>query len=66
MERSGTHVTLESKNKLKADASEVESNGIGLKTCVRLSRFISEGFHYEEQNGYFISRLTLKLYAEAK
>ena len=66
MERSGTHVTLESKNKIKADASEVESNGIGLKTCVRLSRFISEGFHYEEQNGYFISRLTLKLYAEAK
>lgn len=66
IERNGMAVTFESKNKIRAEATAVESNGIGLKTCTRLSKTISDGFHYEEQNGYFISRLTLKLYAEEK
>ena len=66
MDRSGFSVILESKNKIKSVPSEVESNGIGLKTCVRLSKSISDGFRYEEQNGYFIVRLTLKLHPEER
>ena len=64
MERVGMSLILESKNKIKTDSSEVESNGIGLKTCVRLSKMIADDFYYGEENGYFISRLTLKLFAE--
>ena len=64
MERSGMTVVLQSKNKIKTDTSKVESNGIGLKTCVRLSKLIADGFHYAEEDGYFICRLSLKLHAE--
>jgi hypothetical protein len=56
IERNGMAVTFESKNKIRAEATAVESNGIGLKTCTRLSKTISDGFHYEEQNGYFVDQ----------
>ena len=61
MERVGMSVVLESKNKIREDVSGVESNGIGLKTCARLSRLIAEEFYYREEDGYFITRLALKL-----
>ncbi len=61
MERVGMSIVLESKNKIREDASEVESNGIGLKTCVRLSKLIADEFYYGEEDGYFITRLALPL-----
>ena len=62
MERVGMSVVLESKNKICEDVSEVESNGIGLKTCARLARLIAEEFYYREEDGYFVTRLALKLH----
>ena len=62
--RAGKSLILEIKNKIKSDPSKVESNGIGLKTCVRLSRLIADSFNYGEEDGYFVCRLALKLRSE--
>ena len=62
MKRDGDFIVLECKNKIRKDASEVESNGIGLKTCVRLSKLIADEFYYGEDSGYFITRLSIKLH----
>jgi signal transduction histidine kinase len=64
IERVGLTVILEIKNRIKTESPEVESNGIGLKSCTRLAKLIAEGFTYGEDDGFFICRLTLKLCAE--
>ena len=54
-------ILIEVKNKIRTEKSEAESNGIGLKTCVRLGSLISEGFEYEKGVEYFTARIKLKI-----
>ncbi len=49
------------KNKIKKNKEDVESNGIGLKTCARLAEYVAESFSYWESEGEFAVSLTLKL-----
>lgn len=63
MERVGMTIALECRNKVGMNSAEVESNGIGLKTCVRLAKLIAEEFYYGEEDGYFTTRISLRLYA---
>ena len=43
------------------DTSKAESNGIGLKTCTRLARFIANEFHYGMVGEEFVTVLELKI-----
>lgn len=43
------------------DTSKAESNGIGLKTCKRLARFIANEFHYGMVGDEFVTVLELKI-----
>ena len=54
-------LTFECKNTVAKDISRVESNGIGLKTCSRLAKFLSAGFEYKLDEGGFVARLTLNI-----
>ena len=49
------------KNAIAETVNEAESNGIGLKTCKRLSRFVASDFDCETDGKYFTVRLSLKL-----
>ncbi|MBQ8528168.1 MAG: HAMP domain-containing histidine kinase [Clostridia bacterium] len=54
-------LTFVCKNTVAKDISRVESNGIGLKTCSRLAKFLSAGFEYKLEDGSFVARLTLNI-----
>ncbi len=60
-EADGERFVLQIKNRVRRDKSKTESNGIGLKTCSRLSSFIAESFDYSEDDGVFSVRLTIRL-----
>lgn len=49
------------RNFVRRDKEEVESNGIGLKTCDRLAALIAEGFGHRELDGVFEITLSLRL-----
>ena len=49
------------KNGVSNETCGAESNGIGLKTCSRLCRFIAGDFNYRRIGDDFIVRLSLKL-----
>ena len=49
------------RNKIKKNKEDVESNGIGLKTCQRLAEYVLDSFSYEESCDEFCVRLTVKL-----
>ena len=49
------------KNKIKRNKEDVESNGIGLKTCSRLAEYVAREFSYEERDGEFTVRLALDI-----
>ena len=55
-------VIIEFTNYISKDSAKAESNGIGLKTCVRLGRLITDGFEYGEKDGVFTVRLAVALY----
>ena len=57
----GDTVTFECTNTVAKDISRVESNGIGLKTCSRLAKFLSADFEYSGKDGRFTTRLGLKI-----
>ena len=57
---SGDTLTLDFQNKISDKKPETESNGIGLKTCVRLSSIVAESFEYKSVGTSFTARLTLK------
>nr|MBE6545712.1 hypothetical protein [Oscillospiraceae bacterium] len=57
----GSKLILESKNKIRRDTEGAESNGIGLKTCVRLGSLIAERFEYENDGEFFTCRLVLDI-----
>ena len=52
---------LECKNRISKESRNVESNGIGLKNCVRLGSMIADEFEYETEEDTFICRLVIKL-----
>ena len=49
------------RNVIADNPGEAESNGIGLKTCKRLSRFIASDFDYKSDGKFFTVKLSLKL-----
>ena len=59
--RLGDILVLKFTNKIKADSSGVESNKIGLKSCDRIAELITEGFEYKAEEGYYYTRLALKI-----
>ena len=58
---SGGRLTLEMRNRVKADTSSAESSKIGLKTCQRLGSLVADGFEYERVGDDFICRLNMKI-----
>ncbi len=52
---------IECKNKIRTDTEGAESNGIGLKTCVRLASLIADKFEYESDGEYFTCRLVIDI-----
>ena len=54
-------LVLEFKNKVRTDTDGAESNGIGLKTCVRLASLIAERFEYSREGDYFLCRLVMPI-----
>ena len=58
----GARLTVEVRNRLRRDTDGAESNGIGLKTCVRLGSVVADGFEYEKNEDSFVCRLYMKIY----
>lgn len=54
-------VIFEFKNSVLRDNYGAESNRIGLKTCVKLAKFIAEGFSYDLNDDEFVAKLSLKM-----
>ena len=52
---SDERVTLTVENGIATDLGAAESNGIGLKTCVKLSEILGIDFHYEKNSDSFKS-----------
>ena len=59
----GGRLTVEVRNRLRRDTEGAESNGIGLKTCVRLGSIVADGFEYERDDDSFVCRLYMKIFA---
>lgn len=56
-------VTIECKNRILTNTETAESNGIGLKTCVRLASLIAEKFEYENMGDSFVCRVSIRLHS---
>ena len=54
-------MVLKCKNKIRIDTEGAESNGIGLKTCVRLGSLVARKFEYSSDGDYFTCRLILDI-----
>ncbi len=54
-------LTIEAKNKIATYSDEAESNGIGLKSCVRLAKLVAESFEYSSDGEYFTATLVLNI-----
>ncbi len=50
-------IILDFENRQRLDANDVESSGIGLKTCKKLAELLSLGFSYGEMDGRFKTRI---------
>lgn len=46
-------VTLSFANKIRKSSDDVESNGIGLKTCSKIAALLGFRFEYGSENGYY-------------
>ena len=57
----GGKYTLECRNKIRRDTEEAESNGIGLKTCVRLASLVAKKFEYGRDGDDFYCRLVIDI-----
>ena len=51
-------------NKIRRDKAEVESNGIGLKTCRKLAEFMGAGFSAEADGDKFTVDISLQMCAD--
>ena len=56
-----TKLTIVAKNKIATYSDEAESNGIGLKSCVRLSRLVADKFEYSSDGEFFTVTLVLNI-----
>lgn len=57
---------FECKNKIRHDTEGAESNGIGLKTCVRLASLVANKFEYQQDGDFFTCRLTIDVRSRAE
>lgn len=57
----GTRFTVECRNFIRVDTEGAESNGIGLKTCVRLASLVAKGFDYGRDGEEFFCRLVIDI-----
>lgn len=57
----GSNLVIEFKNKISENIDGAESNGIGLKTCLRLGSLVAKKFEYEKDDDFFICRLIMKI-----
>ena len=55
----GNRFKLECRNTIRRDTEGAESNGIGLKTCVRLASLVADRFEYRQDGDEFVCRLTV-------
>lgn len=62
----GERVALTFENKVKHNADDVESTGIGLKTCTKLAALLGVGFEYAEKDGHHRSLITVYTKKDAK
>lgn len=61
MHSNGEYIVLECKNRIRTDTEGAESNGIGLKTCVRLGSLVARKFEYKVDGETFVARLVLDI-----
>ena len=61
MHAEGSAMVLECRNKIRTDTEGAESNGIGLKTCVRLGSLVAKKFEYKSDGEFFVCRLVLNI-----
>ena len=54
-------MAIQAKNKIATYHDEAESNGIGLKSCVRLAKMVADKFEYSSENDVFTATLTLNI-----
>ncbi len=54
-------MTILAKNKIATYHDEAESNGIGLKSCVRLAKMVADKFEYSSEGDSFTAALTLNI-----
>ena len=59
--RGKNEVTVSVRNSVLKEQIKVESNGIGLKSCERLCKYIANDFSYEKKGEFFTVRLSLAL-----
>jgi len=59
IEETDSLLTVRFSNTISKDSGNVESNGIGLKTCKKLSEYINADFKTEECDGIFTVSLSL-------
>lgn len=57
----GGKFRLECRNRIRRDTEEAESNGIGLKTCVRLASLVADRFEYGKEGDDFYCRLVIDI-----
>lgn len=57
-------ITLSFVNKIKQSAGDVESNGIGLKTCSKIAALLGIRFEYGENDGAYRSVISLPIKSE--
>lgn len=56
---SDDRLIFECTNRIAKESKKVESNGIGLKNCVRLASLIADKFEYESDGENFVCRLII-------
>ena len=61
VERGEGYVKIIFKNKIKKNTEGAESNGIGIKTCRRLAKFVLDGFDIDNDGEYYKTTLTIKM-----
>jgi hypothetical protein len=57
----GDRIIFKCRNFIRTDTEGAESNGIGLKTCVKLGSLVAEKFEYKQQGDEFICSLTVEI-----
>ena len=64
IEREAGGVTIRFKNKIKKNTEGAESNGIGIKTCKRLAKFVLDNFEYKIDGEYYHTVMKIKMNRE--